>query len=811
MIDELKTFVERHDLPRSALDQLLQIVQATDQTAFDPDDSLFGTLQEIAQEESEEGRLVLKSLLGKGAMGEVWLAQDERMSRPVAVKLLGRHLLHDTGAVARFFDEARATAQLVHPGIVPVHSMGHWEDGRPFYTMDVIRGETLAEQITRLHTNLSPDGLHRLVARFRSVCDAVGYAHSRGVVHRDLKPDNIMVGAFGQVLVADWGLVRADQEAAEPVHTARSADQTAGLAGTPRYMSPEQVNGDQAIGPPSDVFSLGSILVCIVDGQPAFPQKNIHGVLVNVSFGKARIPTTGPEELHRIARKALALSPDDRYTTAQALGEEVGNWLDGAARRARALKEVAEGQKLLDDVAQLENHAADLRQQGEDTSVDLAPWMPVDHKVGVWRLEDGARQFQRDAETLRRRRLEYFESALSHEPSLPEALDLLSVHHRQQALKAEAVKDHQATQRALQQLRRHDRGQHADFLQGHGRLTLHTAPPGARVMCRPYKLIDRVMRAVEPKTLGVTPLADVVMPMGEYELTIQAEGYAPMVYPIDIGRQQHWQGSPSEGHGPLRLLGPVELGPDDCYVPAGPCWQGASNVSFTAPERHQVWVDGFVMQRFAVTNAQFLDFANAVRSAEGDEAALRWVPRERSSNPSEPGPSCFGLDDERGFFLAVDADGDSWNPDYPVLLVDWHSAVAYAEWLAAKTGLPWRLPTEREWEKASRGPSGRDYPWGGPPDPAFFCIRQSHKGRPLPAVVDSYATDCSVYGVRGMAGNQREWCADVSGALDEQRVLKGGCWFFPALGAHAATRYATEPHRRSDTMGFRLCRSMDRS
>jgi len=807
MADELKSFGERHGLPKSAIEELHTLFPLLGQTAIDPEDSLM-LPEEASGEALELGHLRLERPLGQGAMGEVWLAHDDRLSRPVAVKLLGHALQHDTGAIARFFDEARATAQLAHPGIVPVHEVGRWEDGRPFYTMDVIRGETLTAQITALHEDLSPDALHRLVARFKAVCDAVGYAHSRGVVHRDLKPDNVMVGAFGQVLVADWGLVRADQEVAEPVHTERSADQTVGMAGTPRFMSPEQVTGDP-VGPPSDVFSLGGILVKILDGQYAFPQRATPAVLVAVARGEARIPTTGPEPLRQIAAKALSRKPEDRYETASALGEAIGRWLDGAERRARALAEVTEGQALRSQIDTLGATAQRLRGDSETALADVAKWMPIERKVEAWRLEDEATALEAQVRDLQKRRIEHFEAALSHEHTLPEALALLAEHHRAQVVRAEAHGDTEAAQVGVRQLQRYDRGAYTAFLAGTAKLSLQTEPPGATVTCRPYVMVDRVMQPGEPQVLGQTPLHEVVLPMGEYELTLEAPDHAPVCYPVFLEREQHWDGG-IEGHPavPISLPGPDDLGPDDCYVPAGPCWQGATNVSFTAPDRHRLWVDGFVIQRFPVTNRQYLRFLDDLLHTEGAESALRYVPRERSSNPNEPGPPCYGLDPDRGFFLAVDNEGDSWDPEYPVLLVDWHSARAYAAWWAAQTGQPWRLPTATEWQKAARGPAGRDHPWGGPADPAFFCCRESHAGRPLPVVVRSFPTDSSVSGVRGLAGNVQDWCADVAGNQGEHRPIKGGTWFFAAPAAHSATQYFLVPHRRGDTLGFRLARSV---
>lgn len=806
---DLDTFCSRHGLDASAANELRDALD----TMVDPDDSLLDGGQDRAPTRLPDApHLALERLLGRGAMGEVWLAHDERLSRPVAVKLLGGSLAHDPAAQERFLAEAQATAQLVHPGIVPVHEVGTWRDGRPFYTMDVIRGQTLTAQIEALHDgggDPDPGELERLVDRLRRACEAVGYAHSRGVVHRDLKPDNLMVGAFGEVLVADWGLVRAAQEAAtpaEPVQTGRRADLTHGLAGTPRYMSPEQVSSGD-VGPASDVFSLGAILVIILDGRPAFPQETVHHVLAAVATGRVRLPTAGPQALRDIAERALRTEPADRYADAGSLAEALGDYLAGAERRTRALAEVQAGLDLEPRIAALRAELDAARAAAEAAMADVKPWMDAEAKLDGWRLEDHAAALEKELGLLEEQRIEHFEGALFHDGELPEALSRLAEHHRARVEAAEAVRDQPAAARAERSLRRYDRGQHAAFLEGKSRLSLVTDPPGATVTCRRYELVERRLVPVDPVVLGTTPLVEVVLPMGDYELTLQMEGYAPATYPVSLRRQHHWDGvKPGEREPfPVKLLRPDELGPDDCYVPGGWCWRGATNVAFTADEPHLAWVDPFVMRRFPVTNREYIAFLDDLLRTKGEEEALKWVPRERSSSPGVKGPMCYGRNRDGTFVLVPDADGDLWDLDWPVMLVDWHSARAFAAWEAQRTGQPWRLARVDEWEKAGRGADARAYPWGGPADPALMCIRSSHEERPTPVTVHAYPTDRSPYGICGLAGNMRDWCdGEMS---DDQRPIRGGCWFFPATGAHLAAQFHTEAHRLGDTVGFRLSRT----
>jgi len=297
------------------------------------------------------GRYALVEEIGRGGMGVVSEAEDPELGRAVAVKcLLGQG---DRDQVARFITEARITAQLDHPNIVPVHDLGLSEDGRLFFVMKRIRGRALSEVIAELRRG-EPQALadwpqHRLLNAFLKICQAIGYAHEQGVIHRDLKPSNIMVGAFGEVLVVDWGVARLVGDTSERVTAVRlealSVHKTAdGVSiGTPGYMAPEQSTGKPyELTSRSDVWSLGAILYELLAYRRAYPPTDVLSLLYRVVKGppeapSERVPEFGIDpELEAICLRAMATEPGDRFSDAEQLGVAVEDWLAGSGRRTVA-------------------------------------------------------------------------------------------------------------------------------------------------------------------------------------------------------------------------------------------------------------------------------------------------------------------------------------------------------------------------------------------------------------------------------------------------------------------------------------------
>ncbi len=289
----------------------------------------------------------------KGGIGEVFVALDQELNRQVALKEIQQHHATDPHSRGRFVREAEITGGLEHPGIVPVYGLGQYADGRPFYAMRFIQGETLKDAIARYHqTNADGSGacspefeLRALLTRFVAVCNTIAYAHSRGVIHRDIKPSNIMLGKYGETLVVDWGMAKsgtygptrsATEDLPEPMLVPSLADaietQAGAAMGTPSYMSPEQASGRlDLLGAASDIYSLGATLYTLLTGHPPIEGKKTAEVLRKAQRGEwlppRQVKSNVPPGLEAVCRKAMAPLPSARYSTALALAADVERWL----------------------------------------------------------------------------------------------------------------------------------------------------------------------------------------------------------------------------------------------------------------------------------------------------------------------------------------------------------------------------------------------------------------------------------------------------------------------------------------------------
>jgi serine/threonine-protein kinase len=294
-------------------------------------------------------RYTLSRLHATGGIGRVWLARDDRLGRDVALKELRPERAAQPAVWGRFLREASITGQLEHPGIVPIYEVSRRPDDQgPFYTMRFVRGRTLAEAVAGYHQQrgrgkAGPLELRELLTAFVGVCNAVAYAHSRGVLHRDLKPQNVVLGDYGEVIVLDWGLARllGQPDGDADVHlrpVAVEADEGGTLQGqvlgTPAYMAPEQAEGRlDELSPATDVHGLGAILYEVLTGRAPFSGADTTAILrqvVHESPDPPQLVVAGtPAALAAVCLKALAKKPAERYPSAKELAGEVRHWLAG--------------------------------------------------------------------------------------------------------------------------------------------------------------------------------------------------------------------------------------------------------------------------------------------------------------------------------------------------------------------------------------------------------------------------------------------------------------------------------------------------
>lgn len=758
-----------------------------------------------------ESDLVAVGLLGQGGMGEVHRAQDNTLGRDLAMKLLHGRLSNDPRMRARFLAEAAVTAQLAHPGIPPVHQLGESDSGRPFFTMKEVHGRTLGDVIRDFHRPGPNDDWTepRLLRLFSRVCEAVAYAHSRGVIHCDLKPANIMVGAFGEVLVMDWGVARLVDPASgltttegpvtHPWQQASQTDNT--VAGTPAYMSPEQASGStDEMGPHSDVFSLGVILYEILAGKRPFRGDIMRMMRQIVKRAippiERRAGTLVDDALERIIRKALAADPADRYPDAGALGEAFGHWAEGSLKREAALKVVREAEAVLPDIRPRREQARSLREIAEQRLAALDAAAEIEQKASAWALLDEAEGLDLEVAIRMTEMAQLLQGALAHAPDLPEARKLLARIDFDNHQRALARRDRAAAVRHEMLLREHDVGDYVDYLAGTSSLNLRTEPPCEVVLHRQVEQ-DRRLVAVEVRSLGTTPLVDVELPIGSYLLELRAEGRPAVFYPVRLDRLESWLPAPpgATEQGTLHIPDEGDLTAEEAFVPGGWTRLGGDPDAPGSPREIRAWVPSIAMRRHPVTARELYRFLAESGTASARSDLLR---------------ATSGL----------------WHPRWPAVGVTWDVARAYAAWFSEKTGQTWRLPTEAEWEKAARGVDGRRFPWGDFGDEAFCHARAGRVLPTLPNPVGTIGHDRSPYGIYGLAGNVRDWCLDayrageLASVVDRRaivpedagdeplRTVRGGSWRLPLELARTAARSGLQASEGHADVGFRLVREL---
>jgi len=760
---------------------------------IDADVSLSGAPPPPPEELSPgKERYVVEQEIARGGMGRILLAYDRDFRRRIAMKVLLVPMTR-RAEVSRFLEEAQATAQLEHPNIGPVYDVGLDESGAPFFTMKWIRGRNLEEILLRARKDFT---LIRLVQILQQVAMGVDFAHSRGVVHRDLKPQNIMVGDYGEALVMDWGLAKVlghqiskdekvgeggpealaadgDSQDGEQVKTSRSEKGIHTLRGAVQgslaYMAPEQARGEvDSIDARTDVFGLGAILYFVLTGEILYDGNSLDELL-----GKARRceflpprerrPKAGiPPLLEEICLAALQPDKEDRLQSAREFHDRLQAYVEGIhdeeRRVAEAARLFAEADRVRDNLHRARALEDGLRRQESEARQQVQDSDGADKKQSLWSLVGEVRSRAEDVARLFNETTAAYHAVLSVEPKHAGARRALAELYHGRMRAAEARGDLEAVHLYEGLVRQQQDSQYLEVLSGGELVRLDTRPVGAEVFLSRYEERGILLVESTPERLGQTPIAQ-ELPRGSYLFRLRLDGHEEVRYPVLIER-----GKPIDEKISLYREGTIPEG--FVQIPAGVSIVGGDPTVFSVLPRRRERLEEFFVRRFPVTLGEYYEFLTDYFAGEppSEEAYYAMAPVFGKENLAVRTPD--------GKFEAP----SQRHPPLPVVAVTQSAIAAFCSWLGGRLGRVVAPLTESQWERCARGADGRIFPWGNEFDWALCHGGVSKKKTPGMAAVGTFPSDTSPFGVRDLAGCVREFCEAEEGA--EYVPLKGGAWYY---------------------------------
>ena len=731
-------------------------------------------------------------LVGQGGQGLVYRVHDRELERDVALKTIPAERLSQEQR-SFFVREARAAAGIEHPGVVPIHDVGELPDGRPYYTMRLLAGRTFGEV-------LEDEGwsLLRLCQALQQVCRALQAAHERGIVHRDVKPPNVLLGDLDEVLVVDFGLAKSSSGA--PASTT-----TGVVKGTLAYMAPEQARGERAT-PASDLYAVGVMLYEILCGRLPFEAPTGGELIAAILRDEPAPPERWaedrslPQELTALAMRLLEKDPARRPPSARAVADELQAFLEGLRdreRRGAAADElVVRAVSALAVHQQAEAESEGLRGEIARLEEEHPAWQPVERKLPLIDARSMLEELERSSWTAFLDAVNRYTDALVHVPEHEAARAALAELFWERFREAEERGAEALAETCRRLVERWHDGRYARELEGHGSLELEIEPTPSRVELRPLVEKNLVLVEGQARELPAASVRVDDLAMGSWLLTVEAEGRAATRYPLRIDRCAQWKGR-------LRLP-PAEAVPEGfVFVPGGPARLGGDRRANQAWPARTVEVEDFAISVHPVTFAEWCEFLADLKVGEEEDLVPAAQPVGSLCRRDESGEwqPLAGLEDGEEF---LERFGREARPRVPVIGISRPWIERYLAWRSERDARGYRLPTAQEWEKAARGADGRHYPWGERFDAALCHLRESTAGQPYVGPIGAAAGDVSVFGVRDLAGGVQEWTGSW---FDESRGLvevRGGSWAQGAGTARAAWRGACPVETRSLQLGFRL-------
>ncbi len=731
-------------------------------------------------------RFQLIGTLGEGGMGKVLSFLDRGLDRRVAVKIARDK--SERGACETLEREARVLGGLFHPNIIPVYDIGDDDEWGTFYVMPLLAEPTMQDALRALREGKTTHG--RLLRLFIQVCQAVAYAHSRGIVHCDLKPENVLLGSFGEVFVADWGFAH------------REGDGRPTRGGTAGFMPPEQLKRGGRVDTRTDVFALGVMLYLLLTDSYPFPFIAFEEWDEAVKAGKSPFPPAVPPsqkvsdrrvpaELDEICMRALELDRNARLSTVRELVNALEAFVEGTKEKKRREKRAAElcteGQELAESYSELLDAATSAAGELARLRARASGWADESTKEELWQAEDAAKVMSALMSRTFQASVTAFEHALEEVPGFARARQALCAlyraEHQRALLTRDDAKRRQYEARALEL----DDGSFASFLDRAGELQLGFSGTVEPERVTLHALVEhgpRLEAGVEvarAEVAGSLPLAP-----GDYLARALLGAGVVATAPVRI----------TPGHTSTLSFALDESQGGWVHIPAGPALLGGHETSLHGDELALMPVAAFTIMRFPVTVAEYFAFIGDVGGS--DRARIEaLLPRDES------GAALWLWDAETRSPLPALAAHWGAPERLPVIGIDLSCARAYAEWASTREGRKLRLPHDDEWEKAARGVDGRRYPWGDRFDGSLCKTRESHAARAVPEPVGAAPLDESPFGMRDCAGGVAEW---VEAGSESVGAVRGGSWADWSMACHLGARRTLAKTQRSPSVGFRLVR-----